>query len=240
MVLNPVPNKARGFTLIELLVVIAIIAILAAILFPVFARVREKARATSCLSNVKQMGLAIEQYKQDYDSIYPLGWNLNMPAGQQNWYDGFLAPYIKGKAVRNCPSMSEKWEIGYSYNQAFGYTLGDARAGTGAGVTLCGVLHPVYDGINEAAVVEPAKTITLTEAALYFNYLVKNVGRTEEQAGKDLIIFFPKNAARMKEYYYHVESGLHNSGLNTLYADGHAKWQKLDNLMEPTQWCAMR
>jgi len=66
------PNKYRlGFTLIELLVVIAIIAILAAILFPVFAKVREKARQTACLSNQKQLGLAVMQYVQDYDESYP-------------------------------------------------------------------------------------------------------------------------------------------------------------------------
>src|ERR1041385_3748666 len=66
------PNK-RGFTLIELLVVIAIIAILAAILFPVFAQAREKARQTSCLSNEKQLGLAVMQYLQDYDELLPTG-----------------------------------------------------------------------------------------------------------------------------------------------------------------------
>ncbi|MEN6304741.1 MAG: prepilin-type N-terminal cleavage/methylation domain-containing protein, partial [Armatimonadia bacterium] len=65
--------KRRGFTLIELLVVIAIIAILAAILFPVFAKAREKARQSSCLSNMKQMGLACLQYAQDYDEVLPAG-----------------------------------------------------------------------------------------------------------------------------------------------------------------------
>src|SRR3954465_6025769 len=70
-----VPMRKRGFTLIELLVVIAIIAILAAILFPVFAQAREKARATSCLSNFKQVGLGTMMYQQDYDGFWALWWN---------------------------------------------------------------------------------------------------------------------------------------------------------------------
>ena len=85
-------KKARhGFTLIELLVVIAIIAILAAILFPVFASVREKARQTSCLSNEKQLGLAVMQYVQDYDELLPTGTAASDPWGwgfTYNWAPG--------------------------------------------------------------------------------------------------------------------------------------------------------
>src|SRR5579871_5464664 len=89
----------RGFTLIELLVVIAIIAILAAILFPVFAQAREKARQTSCLSNTKQMSLAVLQYIQDYDENYPMGvqndWNNSWPV--------LVQPYVKSIQVFRCP-----------------------------------------------------------------------------------------------------------------------------------------
>ena len=77
--------RKQGFTLIELLVVIAIIAILASILFPVFARAREKARQTSCLSNMKQLGLACSMYAQDYDELLPTedyNWNNNADSNE--------------------------------------------------------------------------------------------------------------------------------------------------------------
>src|SRR6185369_1746411 len=101
------PRKT-GFTLIELLVVIAIIAILAAILFPVFAQARESARKTMCLSNFRQTGTAIEMYKQDYDGYWPLWWN-----GDENhigdikygrYWSGAVLPYTKNYGIRKCPS----------------------------------------------------------------------------------------------------------------------------------------
>src|SRR5919199_6283039 len=91
----------RGFTLVELLVVIAVIAILAAILFPVFAQVREKARSTACLSNCKQLGMAIETYLQDYDGAYPLSWFGDRAA--YGW-DVALFPYVMNYQVYECAS----------------------------------------------------------------------------------------------------------------------------------------
>lgn len=93
-----------GFTLIELLVVIAIIAILAAILFPVFAQAREKARQTSCLSNEKQLALAVLAYTQDYDETYPAGFDTSNWFGM-NWILASL-PYVKSTGVYICPSDS--------------------------------------------------------------------------------------------------------------------------------------
>src|SRR5690349_303552 len=121
------PSRRPGFTLIELLVVIAIIAILAAILFPVFARARENARRTSCQSNLKQIGLGLLQYAQDYDEITAPAWldgncytngganydtntgtcNGGPVAGNLRWMD-VIYPYVKSEQVFNCPSASSK------------------------------------------------------------------------------------------------------------------------------------
>lgn len=93
----------RGFTLIELLVVIAIIAILAAILFPVFARAREKARQASCLSNVKQMTLAVTMYAQDYDETLPLAIGGPAMTHLQSIFE-LLQPYQRNRQIERCPS----------------------------------------------------------------------------------------------------------------------------------------
>src|SRR5712691_2053452 len=95
-------ERRKGFTLIELLVVIAIIAILAAILFPVFAQARDKARQTTCLSNTKEMALAILQYTQDYDETFP----RDTYDGQKTWWMDYVQPYIKSEAIWRCPSRS--------------------------------------------------------------------------------------------------------------------------------------
>ncbi len=107
----------RGFTLIELLVVIAIIAILAAILFPVFAKAREKARTSSCQSNLKQLGVAFMQYTQDYDEKFCEAWNGNAQLAAnttRNWGVA-LQPYIKSRQVFKCPSDTESTSAS-SYN----------------------------------------------------------------------------------------------------------------------------
>lgn len=102
--------KKSGFTLIELLVVIAIIAILAAILFPVFAQAREKARAASCTSNLKQLGIGMLMYKQDYDEKFPFGgWMPNGNVGTGEWQNT-TQPYIKNKGVYYCPSSTDDTE----------------------------------------------------------------------------------------------------------------------------------
>ncbi|MCW3058210.1 MAG: prepilin-type N-terminal cleavage/methylation domain [Capsulimonas sp.] len=118
-------NRAAqsGFTLIELLVVIAIIAILAAILFPVFAQAREKARQTSCASNLKQIALAMIQYKQDNDEGAPQGsvndgWFMS-DAGNYKWMDA-IYPYVKSEGVFNCPDDSVDPKYKYETTDHYG------------------------------------------------------------------------------------------------------------------------
>ena len=101
MISLPHSRRVSAFTLIELLVVIAIIAILAAILFPVFARARENARRSSCQSNLKQIGLGFEQYKNDYDQFYPGSLVNNV-----SW-STLIDPYLKSQQIFVCPSSSE-------------------------------------------------------------------------------------------------------------------------------------
>jgi prepilin-type N-terminal cleavage/methylation domain-containing protein/prepilin-type processing-associated H-X9-DG protein len=141
----------RGFTLIELLVVIAIIAILAAILFPVFAKAREKARQTSCLSNVKQIGVAALSYAQDYDEMtmpgYQYYYGLGSGTSVLAWFPVYLQPYVKNWQLFKCPSLSyavaanlvgPAYELSYGTNYYRGevtpydYTLGMHQCSLGS------------------------------------------------------------------------------------------------------------
>jgi prepilin-type N-terminal cleavage/methylation domain-containing protein/prepilin-type processing-associated H-X9-DG protein len=126
----------RGFTLIELLVVIAIIAILAAILFPVFARARENARRASCQSNMKNIALGFKQYIQDYDELYPRAMSTTAANGNPNWPDE-INSYVKSSQIYACPSDSGAvggaagaYTYSYGYNQLLG---GNVTNGSAAG-----------------------------------------------------------------------------------------------------------
>jgi len=184
----------RGFTLIELLVVIAIIAILAAILFPVFARAREKARQASCLNNQKQIALAFAMYVQDYDEGTP---NYRMPDGlgyppsgpKWPWTD-HLQPYIKNYQAFDCPS--DDYSLSYAYN---GYQLG-------WWVSSC--------ARKLAEITYPAQTICCGESNYNATFLYYPTQTSEWRPG---IRFRDK-----------VDWRRHNDGSNYSFCDGHAKW----------------
>ena len=152
-------SRGRGFTLIELLVVIAIIAILAAILFPVFARARKQARKTMCISNCKQMGLGVMMYTQDYDETYPSAqWHMELPTWPSPAYQRvhlLCQPYIKNTQVGICPEDTQVYtwanqRMSYGYHGPGGWnSTADPNAMAWSGPNF------IY-GRSEAAITAPA------------------------------------------------------------------------------------
>lgn len=208
----------HGFTLIELLVVIAIIAILAAILFPVFAKAREKARQTSCLSNLKQLGLGLLMYAQDYDETNLRRRPANNAPQNMFWWN-VIQPYVKNTQLILCPSYP--WNGGWC---------------TGCGADTCrpnssrsydmanGGLPNMSQGPRAAAVLAPAETMWIFDCGCEYSC---NPITTQYSVGWFL------NAWRGQ-----IRAFRHNDGLNTCYADGHAKWVKWikcsDLTLDPT------
>jgi len=202
----------KGFTLIELLVVIAIIAILAAILFPVFARAREKARQTSCLSNVKQIMLGVQMYSQDYDGRLPEGtsyWESPWSPGTSDagpWY-ALLMPYLNNVQILVCPS--------HRFTQNFSDTgdpsmLWDDWQGTeisyGANMDLG------RPGVMLAELGQPAEWVWLVEYAYFSNYWYHGSGRGCQTLPDD---YYRPWGSRAKFE--------HNGQMNLGFCDGHAK-----------------
>jgi len=163
--------RRQGFTLIELLVVIAIIAILAAILFPVFAQAREQARKISCLSNMKQIGLAIQMYTQDYDETLPFAWG-----GPGPWWIS-LDPYIKGGAKMNVPGAINSdgafdtkglWHCP-SDGVSPGVSYGANALVMGGGLTGTETWMNIYPAKSLAAMDKPASVIAVAEIMPWYN-----------------------------------------------------------------------
>jgi prepilin-type N-terminal cleavage/methylation domain-containing protein/prepilin-type processing-associated H-X9-DG protein len=221
----------RGFTLIELLVVIAIIAILAAILFPVFGRARENARRSSCSSNMKQLGLGLMQYTQDYDEKYPCGLPVNDWKGV-GW-GGQTAPYLKSRQIFVCPS------------NAAGGTGNTATAGTPVGYAI----NRFMAAANLAAIEETARNVMLSEVVTNANVNLESpteAGDYKSPAdfGDNIITAGPNlnGVCCGGDGTYHAtgpyfdaaqtnadatrNKARHFDGANFLLADGHVKWYK--------------
>lgn len=194
--------SARGFTLIELLVVIAIIAILAAILFPVFAKAREKARQSSCLSNVKQIGLGCLMYLQDYDERFSLS-AITTITPRISWIQ-MIDPYIKNSQVWDCPSQTVNANV--TYNGCRSYCF-----------------NSFLWNQKLAMVLSPAETVMLgdatpnTQQGAWTWYRPSNGHRTDDTDGGDSPTWTVSTLTQMNFAERHNNQG------NVCYADGHAK-----------------
>ncbi len=215
----------KGFTLIELLVVIAIIAILAAILFPVFAKAREKARQTACLSNCKQIGLAFMQYVQDYDETYPAttSWPCPvwayLPAGTPA--PSVLNPYIKSMDFWLCPSRdkNDTWPgaagipATYAYNATLG---GGVQFGTAAPWWIL-----PNAPMTLANVKMPASTVLQGECVGSSSCFLPPSGAGGNALTNSWFQYNPAMSGFGDTVGPHFR---HNEGMNLTLADGHAKW----------------
>ena len=197
----------RGFTLIELLVVIAIIAILAAILFPVFARAREKARQSSCLSNIKQQTLAVLQYVQDYDEAFPYAYRFDTPSTGQYWFQ-VIEPYLKNAQVLLCPSRSSHSACDYAIN--FDYL----------GYSWAGYPSRPQDMCKLSDIQSPAEMVMLCDSNTYYAFYWNrsNLFDTNSYNGADPAN--PSGGAGVR----------HNDGSNYAFVDGHAKWYSVSTV----------
>jgi prepilin-type N-terminal cleavage/methylation domain-containing protein/prepilin-type processing-associated H-X9-DG protein len=231
------PYLRRGFTLIELLVVIAIIAILAAILFPVFARARENARRASCQSNLKQVGLGLLQYIGDYDETLPFSFygsagNSNPPGSapeNYKWMDAIF-PYTKSEQLFNCPSdtatntykFRDTVNYGsYGLNGAYGAGPDNTTPPRSSNTSTANYL------VRASQIVVPATTVWVTDN----NNAVSTTNPGGSQGffwGATPPVDTTKSPRQLQNI---VERHLDTTGV--LWCDGHVKSSKLDVLAMP-------
>jgi len=231
-------RQRRAFTLIELLVVIAIIAILAAILFPVFAQARGKARQAMCLSNVKQFALAFTMYAQDYDETnVPLFISNGQPAGNMTdangivWYNNYLSwqqllyPYMKSTGVIRCPESPGQDPTGSILNLNY---AGNAEVFSSSS----NVIKPR----TLAMITRPAEIIAVLDGARpEISWVTVSRGPS---GSKQYIPNTPQPSCATDVWC--VKDKRHNGGGNVGFCDGHAKWMRTEQIVGPaadTYWC---
>lgn len=227
-------KQQRGFTLIELLVVIAIIAILAAILFPVFAQAREKARQASCQSNLKQIGIALKMYVQDYDERWPNSQNgpaccsngqtgsSGLNFGFNGWVSNVLMPYTKNQQIYRCPSIQNS-----GFNDPWN---GGTATTNGPNTTSYAYNYVSIQGVREAQFDDVAGAIIMADSSTAWWDC-----RYESGCGW-----------RTRDWSWHINrqfklTEYHNMKNDYLFEDGHVKanswdnfkWQNLAVLIQP-------
>lgn len=208
-------KRNHGFTLIELLVVIAIIALLAAILFPVFSRARENARRSACQSNLKQIGLGIAQYTQDYDERLPIRYYISGSSPRLTWAD-VLQPYVKSEEIFYCPSANKLVKgtadttglargVGYGWNY-----IREANA----------ITHKNFS-IPLSVIQQPSLLMIVADTQNV------NVDPIWKVTGNNT---YPANSGQMNLMWPCINNQFNTFGLrhfdggNVLYVDGHVKW----------------
>ena len=220
----------NGFTLIELLVVIAIIAILSAILFPVFATAREKARQTGCLSNLKQIGLAFNQYVQDYDEM-----SLNVIYNNGSPWTQFtpgqlLNPYLKSSAVWRCPSDTNNQtgvdagfdNPSYGYNAYFlAFSMPQSCPLSAGGCNSTQPFNPIP--VATTKLQTPSQDAVFLGAWGGYTSTPSNPGSTYSWFLDNVNSIATRTEGSPQATLAPVKVG-HNQGGNVSFADGHAKW----------------